>query len=265
MYNININMPSLKTEHRVMIVLALLFLAVVFLCGGNNTNMCKSGNCGMGCSMGCGKKSELFTKDSDARLAEFNFGSLTSPDSDWTKGEGVSNPAEYVAVIIGDLGVPTLFDGNSGGKAIWDEDTLKQNGKCWSRVELHDEMVKHDDHFDFLYTWFKMDIPADKLDFVKSLGSNILYDPLGKLLQVRCNYIGANIAYTYFVLCVVLGKMTKEKATELYKTVTLYTTPSSKLYDPNSKNVMESEMCAYRQMTNKVGQPQVRCDDAMRL
>lgn len=97
-------------------------------------------------------------------------------------------------------GKPSILSEKKHGIAIWTkEDMNKQkffNQKnCFVETIIRDEKVKHlcpAQHFDFLYSYIKINIPPNKLMEVYSLSGSVGYDPLRKLLYARCAHMGAN-------------------------------------------------------------------------
>ena len=159
---------------------------------------------------------------------------------------GSSNPGTRILDVIKELGKPDILDKKSGGVAIWKEKTLKSRGFCWNRIEIHDEQIPHKHpkpHTDFLYTWYKMDIPSDKINDVLSISDSIMYDNLKKMLIVRCHTTGANKATLITIKRFVDGDMNIEEAKNAYKHFVFATFPGNKEYNSKAEKSYVKELC----------------------
>ncbi len=160
---------------------------------------------------------------------------------------GPTNPAERLSDVITELGPPDLMDPTKGGVAIWKESTLKTRGKCWKRVEIHDEQIPHMQpapHTDFLYTWYKIAIPPHRINDVRALSKSVTYDPLKKEIRARCHFMGANKATLLLAMYIVTGKMTLAEAKTHYGPYIMATVEGTKTYDPKAEFNYERELCS---------------------
>ena len=92
------------------------------------------------------------------------------------KEAGELNPTDRYYKLRKKYGRPDLIDKSKGGVAIWKRETLKKRGYPWYRIEIHDEQIPHNDpanHFDFLYTWYPIDIPENKISQVLQISKSI--------------------------------------------------------------------------------------------
>ena len=129
------------------------------------------------------------------------------------------NPSERLPTLIKEFGKPSIIDPKKGGVAIWDKNTLSKRRKPWERIELRDEMIPHGhpaNHFDFMYTWFQLDVPKSKICQIISLSDSVTYDPLKNLVRARCHHMPPNIVTILLAMYVATGKMTIAKEKKNY-------------------------------------------------
>jgi len=132
---------------------------------------------------------------------------------------GTVNPGERFEDVVKEFGPPSVYDPSPGGVAIWDSETLKAIGSCFDRIEVRDEMVPHGkpaNHVDFLYTWYSLDIPVEQICDVIDLSTSISYDPLKKMIRVRCHFMGANVVTLWLVTQMVDNGWSLERAKKEY-------------------------------------------------
>ena len=174
---------------------------------------------------------------------------------EWTSGPhpsgkyGSSNPGERLKDLVDEFGEPDIIDKTKGGFAIWKKDTLQKRGHCWERVEIHDEQIPHihpTPHTDFLYTWYKLNVPENKIDAVRTLSESVTYDPLKKIVRARCHFSGANASTLLLVKRIATGEMTFSKAKKAYGPYIFSTIKGHKLYDPKAYDNMVKELCQYQ-------------------
>ncbi len=171
------------------------------------------------------------------------------------KGWGTNTPKAEFVKQVQQFGHPSILDPRPGGFAVWDNMTLKRLGapaNCLYRVEIKDEQVPHGKpgpHADFLYYWVFMDIPDELISDVLSISDSISYDPLKKLLQVRCHFSGANWSTLYSALQIIKKKYTIQqlKKVKLYGKTVFSTVPKKKEYDPEAIPRMQKALCQYHQ------------------
>lgn len=118
-----------------------------------------------------------------------------------------TNPTDRRADVFAEFGDPDTFDPTPGGMARWKCQTLKRGGHPWEEIVLKDEVVPHGEHADFLYAWYKIDIPNFLLIEVLKVSKSVSYDRLKKLLRVRCHKMGANVATAWIVMQIVSGRL----------------------------------------------------------
>jgi len=85
------------------------------------------------------------------------------------------------------FGTPLYYDELQNGYAVWAGDQLSST--YWSSLVVFDDMLKHNDHYDFISATIDIDIPSTKVSDVINLDESIMYDQLRKKLTVRCNSI----------------------------------------------------------------------------
>ena len=166
---------------------------------------------------------------------------------DWHKKHH-PNPSERLPALVKEFGKPTMIDRKKGGVAIWNKAVLTKRHKPWERIELHDEMIPHGNpanHFDFMYTWFQLDVPKSKICKIISLSDSVTYDPLKKLIRARCHHMGPNTSTLLLAMYVATGKMTITQAKKNYGPYIMRTIESSKTYDPKAIKDYEKELYQY--------------------
>lgn len=111
------------------------------------------------------------------------------------------------------FGNPVAVIPNKEGLALWTKDKMKKKvfgiKNIFQEHLLRDEMVPHNcpkKHYDFFYSYIKVDIKPEKLPEVLSLSGSVGYDPLKKLLYARCASLAANIATLKVVSDILLNK-----------------------------------------------------------
>ncbi len=148
-----------------------------------------------------------------------------SPQPDWLSApvpggrHGLSSPGGRYRDIVKELGPPSAHDFSPGGFAVWDQQTLAQTTTGWqyARVELRDEQIPHGDHADFLYTWMRIPVPADKIGAVRALSESVTYDPLKQEVRARCHFMGANVGTLVLAKRVAADEMTAAAAKGAYR------------------------------------------------
>lgn len=122
---------------------------------------------------------------------------------------------EELAFLVKLFGEPTALERRAGGLAIWNMEALQKTKlfglpNCLDEYELRDESVFHKfprEHYDNQYASIVVDIDPKSLQFVLSLSGSIMYDPLKRLLTVRCGDLAANIATLYLALRILENPM----------------------------------------------------------
>lgn len=179
------------------------------------------------------------------------------PNVNWldkpVKGWGTNTPKAEFARQVKQFGPPSILDPKPGGFAVWDKMTLKRLGEpanCLYRVVIRDEQVPHSKpgpHVDYLYYWTFMDIPGELINAVLSISDSISYDPLKKLLQVRCHFSGANWSTLYSALLIMKRRYTIQqfKRDKIYGKTIFSTIPEREEYDPEVEPHMQQALCRY--------------------
>ena len=132
-------------------------------------------------------------------------------------GYGSMNPAQRLPDLVKEFGVPNTFDGQSGGSAIWNKSSLK--GTPYERIEIKDEQIPHDKpakHTDFLYSYYKIDIPEHKINGLSKISKSISYDPLTKIMIARCHDIKPNVVTHWIVKKYAEGTLEIDEAVGMY-------------------------------------------------
>jgi hypothetical protein len=171
-----------------------------------------------------------------------------------TKEYGSYAPADRYPELLSEFGQPDMIDRSAGGGAIWFEGVLRSRNKPWKMIMILDEAIPHDKpakHADFLYSWLRVDIPSEALmhDILR-ISESISYDPLKKWLQVRCHFMGANLATAVLVIRMVQGRTTLKQVQDddLYAKLIFRTVKDHTLYDKNALSEYESEIRQYLNM-----------------
>lgn len=182
-------------------------------------------------------------------LAKFSKGDVKWINKPYPSGRhGDANPAERLKDLIKEFGEPDYIDKEKDGFAVWDKNTLEKKGHVWERVEIHDEQIPHGQpagHVDFLYTWFKLDVPEDKITDVRALSDSITYDPLKKLIRARCHFMEANKATIYLAMLITKGVVSLEQAKKMYGKAIDATIPKSENYKEGIEDRYEEELEEY--------------------
>lgn len=164
---------------------------------------------------------------------------------------GSYSPASRYPDVVAEFGEPDTIDRNPGGGALWFKKSMTSRGKPWEMVMMLDEAVPHDKpapHADFLYSWLRINIPNDEtLQEILKLSKSISYDPLKKLLQVRCHFMGANLATALLSIRMAQKKLTLKQIQDqdLYAKYIFRTAKAHKTYDANAEEEYEAEISEY--------------------
>lgn len=157
-----------------------------------------------------------------------------------------SNPYDRMVDLIDEFGSPDMIDKKKGGSAVWKKETLEKKGCCLERLVIIDEQIPHDDpapHTDFLYGWYKLDVPEDKINDVRALSKSVTYDPLKKVVSARCHFMGAVMATLLLAKRIAQRKMTLKEAKEAYGPYIFATVKEHKLYKEGFYEEMKKELC----------------------
>lgn len=164
---------------------------------------------------------------------------------------GSYSPAARYSDVVTEFGEPDAIDRNPGGGAVWYKKSMARQGKPWEMVVMLDEAVPHEKpapHADFLYSWVRLDVPDDEtLHDILKLSESVSYDPLKKLLQVRCHFMGANLATAVLAIRMAQKKLTLKQIQDdgLYANYIFRTVESHNLYDANAEKEYEAEIVEY--------------------
>jgi len=162
---------------------------------------------------------------------------------------GKFNPADRLKDVIGRYGKPDVIDKRKGGFAVWKRDSLEKKGACWDRIEIRDEQVPHDNpgpHVDFLYYWYKLYVPEELICDVGQLSESVTYDPLKKMLRVRCHANGPNVATALLCKRIANKEMTLEEAKKSYGPFIFSTIKDHEMYNPEALDSMTKELCDFK-------------------
>ena len=174
---------------------------------------------------------------------------------------GNYNPKDRFKDVVAEFGEPDYVQGQRGGMAVWSKNTLKSRGHCWDRVLMLDEQIPHENpgpHVDFLYSWYSLYVPNDKINDVRAVSESITYDPLKRQVMGRCHFMGANAATVLLGKRVATGEMTLDEAKKNYGPLIMKTVKGHKTYDTNAYNSYIKELCDYREEQEKKGYFKVR-------
>lgn len=136
---------------------------------------------------------------------------------------GKRNPHEALAELIEMFWIPSMFDPEMGGRAIWDRKLLrdailskdsqvmtalenvssvnKEAMRVLVEIEIKDEQIPHFpfpnrtsdmDHVDFLYASSPIMVSKDKRQDVLNITDSVWKIGLNHWVVVRCHFMGAN-------------------------------------------------------------------------
>ena len=100
----------------------------------------------------------------DCDITNLNWINKGYPDGK----HGNYNPKDRMKDLVKEFGCPDYIDPKSGGYAIWGKNNLSRNpNNVWNMILILDEQIPHEKpgpHVDFLYSWYSLEVPADKID-----------------------------------------------------------------------------------------------------
>lgn len=166
----------------------------------------------------------------------------------WVYRKGEMSPVRRLPDLINEFGKPDSLISSPAGKAIWGRRTMYATSGFLERLELRDEMIPHDSpapHFDFLYAWFRIDLPSHLVCALEDISTSISYDPLTKLVQTRCHFMGANYATLTLAKKLANGEMTAQEAKCNYANYIFATVKDHELYDPLAEERYKNELQQY--------------------
>ncbi len=169
---------------------------------------------------------------------------ISSPHSSGKYGK--ASPGERLPDVIKEFGLPSVYDPTSGGVAIWDKETLRSRGSCFDRIEIRDEQIPHGkpaNHVDFLYTWYPLDVPDNKICDIIQFSTSISYDPLKKMIRARCHFMGANIVTIWLAKKMVDDNLSLKQAQEMYGPIIMSTVKDSDNYDSKAYDRIMKKLC----------------------
>lgn len=132
-------------------------------------------------------------------------------------GYGDMSPAKSLPDLIQEFGPPSSFDGQVGGGATWYKKDLENTP--FERIEIRDEQIPHDKpikHTDFLYAWYKVDMPEYLIGGVHKISSSLTYDPLKKIVQARCHDMRPIVVSHWIVNKYAHEELTIDEAVGMY-------------------------------------------------
>lgn len=174
---------------------------------------------------------------------------------------GDYNPKDRYKDVVNEFGEPDYVQSKRGGMAIWSDSTLKSRGHCWDQVLMLDEQIPHEKpgpHVDFLYSWYSLYVPDDKVNDVRDISESITYDPLKRQVRGRCHFMGANAATVLLAKRVATGEMSIKDAKDNYGPYIMKTIKAHKTYDSNAYKSYIKELCDYHKEQEKKGYFKVR-------
>ena len=125
-------------------------------------------------------------------------------------------PSITLNKLINQFGKPDELDPQSGGSAVWD--AKKLHGTPFIRIEIKDEQIPHNKpvpHVDFLYSWYRVDVPQNLIRGLDKISKGISYDPISKVMVARCNDLRANIVMHWIVKHYADGKLSIDEAVNM--------------------------------------------------
>lgn len=132
-------------------------------------------------------------------------------------GYGEMSPGKRLPDLIKEFGFPDYFDPKSGGGAVWKKESLKDTP--YHRIEIRDEQIPHDKpkkHVDFLYSWYGVEVPPQKIGGLHKISKSISYDPLKKMMRARCHDMRPNVVTHWIVKKYAKGDITIDEAVGMY-------------------------------------------------
>ena len=160
-------------------------------------------------------------------------------------------PVDRYDDVRKEFGKPDMIDRAPGGGAIWTKPTMVKLNKPWEMIMILDEAIPHSKpapHADFLYSWVKLKVPnEDTLHDILRLSDSLTYDPLKKVLRVRCHFMGANLATAVLAIRLAQNKLSLDEIINenLYAKYIFKTAKSHKTYDPEAVVKYENEIREY--------------------
>jgi len=131
-------------------------------------------------------------------------------------GYGEMNPAEALPELIKKFGKPTIFDSKTNGHAIWEKSVL--NKTPYEKIMIRDQQIPHDKptkHTDFLYSWYRLDIPNDKIKALYHIFDNISYDSSKNIMIARSDNMRSNLVTHWIAKKYADGKLTIDEVNGL--------------------------------------------------
>lgn len=105
---------------------------------------------------------------------------------DWYD-QGTYNPTDTFYYLKDAFGEPRIMDSKENGMALWDKESLG-NDFVLEKIMIVDEYLLNEQpftHYEFLYGYYVMVIPENKICDVLSLSNSISYDVLKNTICVR--------------------------------------------------------------------------------
>lgn len=132
-------------------------------------------------------------------------------------GYGDDTPATGVNELVKKFGEPDEFNPESGGGAVWDAESLE--GTPYVRIEIRDEQVprrKPVPHVDFIYSFYRVDVPANLINGLDKISKSISYDPAQSVMGAGGNDMRANVVTHWIVKHYANGKLTIDEAVNMH-------------------------------------------------
>lgn len=135
-------------------------------------------------------------------------------------------PAKEYRNLIDEFGKPTYIAPNKGGFALWAKHDLAETktGFIWEKVMIVDDNTPHlypAPHNDFVYGWYILHVPDEKLQALLEITDAMIYDPMKKSLMVRCQSMCCLVVGAYVALMLCEGKIEPQNSqTEYYERIT---------------------------------------------
>ena len=162
---------------------------------------------------------------------------------------GSFNPTQRLNDVISKYGIPDVIDKKRGGSAIWKKSTLENKGACWDRIEIRDEQIPHESpgpHVDFLYYWYKLNVPEELICDITKLSESVTYDTLKKMLRVRCHFSGAIVSTMVLAKRISTKEITLDEAKKAYGLFIFSTMKGHEMYNPDAEESMIKELCEHK-------------------
>lgn len=134
-------------------------------------------------------------------------------------------PALQYKKMVDEFGKPTYMAPKAGGFALWSKLDLAKTktGYIWEKLMVKDDCFVHlypEPHNDFVYGWYILHVPSEKLQALMEITDSMLFDPMKSMLMVRCSDMCSLVVGAYIALMLCEGKIEPQNAqTEYYERI----------------------------------------------